>query len=78
MGDVFRLTYFVDSFFQQFRFQLVDSADCKLVVWREPREVVTERRVRDITYKRYRDAVAEFESRFTIMDFEDWFSSTRQ
>ena len=78
MGDVFRLVYFIDSFFQQFRFQLVDSADCKLVVWRDPREFVTERTVRAITYKRYRDAVADFESRFAIMDFDDWFSSTRQ
>jgi hypothetical protein len=34
--------------------------------------------VRDITYKRYRDAVADFESPFTIMEFEDWFSSIPQ
>lgn len=78
MGDVFRLVYFIDSFFQQFRFQLIDPEDCKLVVWRDQREISTERRVRDIAALGYRDAIEDFESLFTIMNFEEWFSSIRE
>jgi hypothetical protein len=78
MGDVFRLVYFIDSFFQQFSFQLIDPADCKLVVWRAPRELVTERRVKDITRKGYRDTLVDFGECFSVMEFEDWFSSIRQ
>lgn len=43
MGDVYRLTFFVDSFLQQFSYRMVSDNHGQLVVWRAPRPHVTDR-----------------------------------
>lgn len=37
MGDVYRVVFFIQSFFQQFSYALVRETNAQLVVWREPR-----------------------------------------
>jgi len=77
MGDVYRVVYFIDSFFQQFKFQLVDHDHCQAVVWREQRGFVPERRVKAISNVSYRNVVKDFGELFSVIEFEEWFESVR-
>ena len=74
MGDVYRLVYFIDSFFQQFSFQLINAESSRSLVWRQPREHVADRRVRDVGKKSYRDVRKDFGHTFDVIEFEDWFN----
>lgn len=49
MGDVYRLVFMIDSFFQQVSFRTTEDNHGQLVVWRAPRPSVTERRIEDIS-----------------------------
>lgn len=48
MGDVFRLVYFLDTFWQQFTFRTIEETESQLVAWRSPRGAVTDRSVAEI------------------------------
>jgi hypothetical protein len=50
MGDVYRLVFFIDTFFQQYDYATVTENHGQLVVWRHrrPAEEVTRRRVKEI------------------------------
>lgn len=78
MGDVFRLIYFIDSFFQQFSFQLVSRDHSQCVVWREQRGSLPERRVKEICEKGFRDVKGEFGELFSVVEFEEWYATSRK
>jgi hypothetical protein len=63
MGDVYRLVFFIDSFFQQYNFATVVENHGQLVVWREPRRgaALRHRRIEQV-------ARAPFESIITERD----------
>ena len=57
MGDVYRLVYFIETFFQQLSFACVEENHGQAVVWREKRNSVPERRVEEIGRLPYESAV---------------------
>jgi hypothetical protein len=58
-GDVYRLVFHIDSFFQQWSFAAVAESANQLVVWRErrPREAMRQRPIREICNMPYERAV---------------------
>lgn len=48
MGDVYKLIWFIDTFYQSLSYATVDNNHGQAVVWRERREFVTERSVTEI------------------------------
>jgi hypothetical protein len=48
MGDVYRLVFFIETFFQQFSYRTVAENHGQLVVWRGRREAVPQRRVEEV------------------------------
>lgn len=48
MGDVYRLVFFIQTFFQQLTYRTVAENNGQLVVWADRRASVPERRVEDI------------------------------
>lgn len=59
MGDVYRLTYFIDSFLQQFSYRMVADNHGQLVLWRKRREAVTERRLEDVARMPFERVILE-------------------
>lgn len=59
MGDVFRLVFFVETFCQQFSYCTVNNNHGQLVMWREPREVLPTRTLREVGEKDYKDLFLE-------------------
>lgn len=57
MGDVYKLTLFIDTFFQQYSYRMVSDNHGQLVIWPKRRPSVTERSVESI-------ARASFEALF--------------
>ncbi|MCE7030764.1 class I SAM-dependent methyltransferase [Jiella avicenniae] len=48
MGDVYKLIYFVDTFFQQYDYRIVADNHGQMVLWRDPRQSVTDRRISEV------------------------------
>lgn len=48
MGDVYKLVYFIDTFFQQLTYRTISNNHGQAVVWRERRTSVTERTLNEI------------------------------
>ncbi|GAB2876284.1 class I SAM-dependent methyltransferase [Nocardioides pacificus] len=48
MGDVYKLVWFIDTFYPHLSFRTIDNNHGQLVVWRERRAEVTERSVEEI------------------------------
>jgi len=61
MGDVYRLVFFIDSFFQQLTYRTVSDNHGQLVAWREPRPAVTPRRVHKVARLPYEQVVEDRE-----------------
>lgn len=61
MGDVFRLVYFLDTFWQQFTFRTIEETDSQLVCWRSRREAVTERKVAEVAGMTFDDMMFDRE-----------------
>lgn len=62
MGDVYRLVFFIESFFQQFSYCTVNNNHGMLIMWREPRQVVPARTLREVADKEYKDIILEKQS----------------
>ncbi len=62
MGDVYRLVFFVESFCQQFSYGTVNNNHGQLIMWREPRQVLPTRTLREVGEKAYKDLFMEKES----------------
>ena len=48
MGDVYKLVWFIDSFYQGLRYRTISNNHGQAVVWRESRPSVTERSVTEV------------------------------
>ncbi len=48
MGDVYKLVWFIDSFYQGLRYRTISDNHGQAVVWRESRPSVTERSVTEV------------------------------
>ncbi|MCW2768060.1 MAG: hypothetical protein JWO11_4019 [Nocardioides sp.] len=48
MGDVYKLVYFIDTFFQQLTYRTISNNHGQAVVWRDRRTSVTERTLNEI------------------------------
>lgn len=59
MGDVYKLTFFIDSFLQQFSYRMVSNNHGQLVVWRHRRASVTERQVESVARAQYEHVLLE-------------------
>ena len=57
MGDVYRLVFFIETFFQQLTFRTVSENHGQLVVWRECRNAVPDRRVAEIARLPYAQVI---------------------
>lgn len=57
MGDVYRLVFFIETFCQQLTFRTVAENRGQLVVWRERRPSVPERRVAEIARMPYSQVI---------------------
>lgn len=62
MGDVYRLVFFVESFCQQFSYGTVNNNHGQLIMWREPRQLLPTRTLREVGEKAYKDLFMEKES----------------
>jgi len=69
MGDVFRLVYFLETFFQQITFRTIAETDSQLVAWRATRERVPERTVAAVAGLSFEDMLFERES-YSPLSFE--------
>lgn len=70
MGDVYKLGYFIDTFFQQFSFSTIIENHGQLVMWRKRRERVDERQVGKIADLQFADLIANH-SPLRIRHFAD-------
>jgi hypothetical protein len=61
MGDVYRLVFLIDTFFQQFTHRTVADNHGQLVVWARPRASTTDRRLADIAELPYARIVLDKE-----------------
>ena len=59
MGDVYRLVFYVDSFFQQFTFRTLADNHGQLIGWRSRRTSVPERDVEAISRLTYADVLQQ-------------------
>jgi hypothetical protein len=59
MGDVYRLVFMIDSFFQQVSYRTTADNHGQLVVWKAARRSVTERKVEDIARLGYEAVLKE-------------------
>jgi hypothetical protein len=59
MGDVYRLVFFIDTFFQQVSFRTVEENHGQLVVWKNVRESVPERTVEEVARLPYERVLSE-------------------
>ena len=59
MGDVYRLVYFIDSFFQQMTFRTVQDNHGQLVVWERRRREIRERTIESVARTTYEGMVLD-------------------
>jgi hypothetical protein len=55
MGDVYRLVFFIESFYQQLTYRTVEEGYGQLILWRQAREEVQERTVEEIARMSFED-----------------------
>lgn len=53
MGDVYKLLYFIDSFFQQFTMNIINDNYGQAIMWRQKRQDVIDRQLLDISLKTF-------------------------
>lgn len=70
MGDVYRLVFFISSFFQQYSYATVEENHGQLVVWRDRRASVPDRRVEEVGRLPYESVVFDREA-FRFMPLDD-------
>jgi hypothetical protein len=70
MGDVYRLVFFVQTFFQHYTYRTIADNHGQLVVWRERRESVPERGVETVARTTYDDVVLGRDS-FNIRSLDE-------
>lgn len=61
MGDVYRLVYFIDTFMPAYSYATVEENHGQLVMWRAPRQPVTERSVESVARKTFADLLHELD-----------------
>lgn len=76
MGDVYRLVFFIESFFQQLSYRTVAENHGQLVVWRSRREAVAHRRAEDVARLPY-ERVALDEDVFAFTPYAEILDEVR-
>jgi hypothetical protein len=76
MGDVFKLVFFVESFFQGFSYATVRENHGQLVIWQQRRAKVALRAVEDISRLSFADVVTQ-RGVFEFRDFDNIISAIR-
>jgi hypothetical protein len=76
MGDVYRLVYFIDTFFQQITYRTVAENHGQLVAWRGRRDAVPERTVEEVARLPYERSVLD-EEVFRRMPLADILAEIR-
>lgn len=69
MGDVYKLVFFLDAFFQQFTFRTVMENHGQLIGWRERRPQVRERTVEAVSRVTFADVI-EQKDVYAVTPFE--------
>lgn len=59
MGDVYKLVFFIETFFQSWTFGCITDNHGQLIMWQQPRSAVKERRVEQIGLAGYDRALIE-------------------
>lgn len=62
MGDVYKLTFFIDSYLQQYSYRMVSDNHGQLVMWRAVRPSVTERTVENVSRAPFESILLEAEA----------------
>lgn len=76
MGDVYRLVFFIDTFFQQLTYRTVAENHGQLVAWGARRPTVPNRRVEDIARLPYERVVLERDA-FRLLPFAEILAEVR-
>ena len=76
MGDVYKLVFFIETFFQQFSFATIEDNHGQLVMWRQPRSRVVERSFADFVQLQFSSVVIG-RTTFNIQTFSDILKSVR-
>jgi len=76
MGDVYKLTFFIESFLQQYSYRMVSNNHGQLVMWRETRRSVVERGVEAIARAPFESILIESEAQ-RRMALEDILAELR-
>ncbi len=76
MGDVYRLMFFIESFFQQFSYRTVEENHGQAIVWRGRRPSVAERSVESVARTPYEDAILHADV-FRRLELADILSELR-
>lgn len=59
MGDTYRLVFFVDSFLQQLSFRTISDNHGQMVLWRQRRPTIQQRKVEDVSRMPYERTILE-------------------
>ena len=70
MGDVFKLVFFIDTFFQQYSFATVTESHGQLVMWKSPRSQIVERSVLELAQLQFSDVITK-QKIFNIKPFDE-------
>lgn len=62
MGDVYRLIWFIDTFFQNLSYRTIANNHGQAVVWRQRRESVTERRAVDVSALTFEEMILQLDT----------------
>jgi hypothetical protein len=76
MGDVYRLAFFIETFFQQLSYRTVADNHGQLIVWRGRRPSVPERSVEAIARTTYEDVILQTEV-FRLVPFAEIVTELR-
>lgn len=76
MGDVYRLVFFIDTFWQQFTCRTIAESNSQLVAWRQPRESVTARTASEVVGMTYEDMLLHREP-YSVKRFEEIIGELR-
>lgn len=77
MGDVYKLAFFIESFFQSWSFGCITDNHGQLIMWQKPRAAVKQRKVEQIGLAGYDRALIERKS-FGFAPYQQIISEIRQ
>jgi hypothetical protein len=76
MGDVYRLVFFIEAFFQQLSYRTIAEDYGQMVVWHQPRLSLPERSVADVADMTYEDMILA-RSHFNARPWDELLAEVR-